>query len=144
MKWLLLVLMLICYTVNAQDIPKGANAIIVKGVTFKEVVNRLLDSNYTIAKIDSNFLTVETAPTAVHVGTMIIRARIKDSIAIITGIYRMGEKTDNRQGTIAWLMAGNDYPIANAGLIMKKKNSPFAIMSRFALSFSKPVEYKTL
>ena len=58
------------------------------GVTFKEVVNQLLDSGYLINKIDNDFSTVETEPyhpkyRSGLVHRMIIRVRVKASTARI-------------------------------------------------------------
>jgi hypothetical protein len=45
-----------------QSIPTKANTIVVKGVTFKEVCNALLDANYSIDKKDSELQAVRTEP----------------------------------------------------------------------------------
>ena len=37
----------------AQEIPKNANVILVKGVSFKDVCNRLLDSGYSMQTKDN-------------------------------------------------------------------------------------------
>jgi hypothetical protein len=142
MKYLLSMLLLACSTLHAQQ---NSNAIEVAGVSFREVVSRLLDSNYTIAKIDSNFQTVETAPKYWKgTYTMILKARVKDSAAIITGTFRYGNKEDYQQGSLSWIAAGTDNPIANIRQWQHKSNNPFAIMDRMARSFGKPVAYKSL
>lgn len=148
MKYLLGLLLLICTAVHAQ-IPKNANAIEVKGVSFKEVVNRLLDSNFSIAKIDSNFQTVETAPRYVYKNSyplkLIIKARVKDSIATIQGVYGNDNKDDFKDGSFSRMMAGVDNAIGNYPIWQhKKKPTPFTVMNNLALSFNKPVAYKQL
>lgn len=145
MKYLLSLLLLISVA-YAQDIPKNANTIIVKGVTFKDVVNRLLDSNYSIAKIDSNFQTVETAPHEVYKNStpfmMIIKVRVKDSTAIFQGLYGNNNKEDFKEGTFSRYMAGVDNVIANYSLWKNRKRNPFKTLNNFALSFGKQIEYK--
>jgi hypothetical protein len=144
MKRLLFALAFVsCSVAYSQSIPKDANTIIVRGVTFKEVVNRLLDSNYTIDKIDSNYQTIQTAYrlTGKGVVKMSLRIRAKDSTAFIAGTFRYGEKSDYMEGSIGWLAAGGDNPIANIKQWQHKPNNPFAIMNGLALSFNKPVEY---
>jgi hypothetical protein len=144
MKYLLGLLLIISTTIKAQ-IPKNANAIEVQGVTFREVVSRLLDSNYTIAKIDSNYQTAETAPKYWNNPyTMVVKVRVKDSTATITGTFRYGNKEDYQQGSISWIAAGSDNTIANIKQWEHKRTNPFALMNRIALSFGKPVAYQTL
>ena len=72
---------------SQETIPKKANTIEVSGVTFKEVAMGLLDANYTLEKVDSNFQTIKTE---FKNGTnknkwmkLRILVRMKDSIAII-------------------------------------------------------------
>lgn len=75
----------------SQDIPKLANTIIVKGVSFDKVVNTLLDSGYKADKIDKDFQTVKTewralCPTCAP--EICINVRVKDSMATVTGQWR--------------------------------------------------------
>lgn len=143
MKMLLLSLAVCCSAVLYAQIPKDANTIIVKGVTFKEAVNRLLDSNYSISKIDSNFQTASTEYKQYSKGRekVSIHVRVKDSAAFITGTFRYGEKSDYPEGSIGWIAAGGDNPIANIKQWQHKQISPFSVMNNYALSFGMPVEY---
>jgi hypothetical protein len=143
MKMLLLSLAACFSTVLYAQIPKDANMIIVKGVTFKEAINRLLDSNYSISKIDSNYQTTSTEYKQYSKGRekVSIHVRIKDSTAYITGTFRYGEKSDYMEGSLGWLAAGGDNPIANIKQWQKKQISPFTVLNNYALSFGKPVEY---
>lgn len=44
----------------AQDILKKTNVILIHGVSLLEVGNRLLDSGFTLKKVDTAFHTIET------------------------------------------------------------------------------------
>ena len=72
----------------AQEIPKNVNVILVKGVSFKDVCNRLLDSGYSMQTKDNYLQTVRTEPkqypkywNAIYV----VNVRVKDSVAFISG-----------------------------------------------------------
>lgn len=115
--------------------PKETNTIKVDGVTFREVVNKLLDSNYLIEKIDSNFQTIETVPfdrsefsKKYEGGFVIIKMklflRVKDSTLIIKG----GKTVDDPLRTsVRRLEEEYQFMLEN--------------MDRFGKSFNKPVEY---
>lgn len=150
MNKILLILSCAFLTLSAssQDIPIKANIILVHGVSFKEVVNTLLDRGYSISKIDSNFNTVETEPKDIPnqgmVQQMILKVRVKDSITTITGLFGFPANTNNqyRAGSLGAMIAGVDMPIANFKMWGKrKKPTAWTVMNNFALSFNKPVEY---
>ena len=93
MKKIFFLLLLPCLTI-AQN--KNDNTIIAKGVTFKQVVNILLDADYRIDKIDSNYYTVRTeynkllcANCMKFDAQVMFDIRIKDSAAIIKGQVRI-------------------------------------------------------
>ena len=118
MRIILLLTLIVLFTGSAfcQEPPKDASKIEVAGVTFREVVNNLLDQNYYIDKIDSNYQTVKTEA---H-NSLIIYARVKDSTAILTCWY------EDKQ-------VRNDKSLESAF---------FKLLNIFALSFKKPIEYK--
>lgn len=67
---------------------KGDNTILVKGVTFEQVVNKLLDQGYRIDKIDKDYKTVKTEysePRSGYTYKECLDIRVKDSVATITG-----------------------------------------------------------
>lgn len=140
---LIVLLIFPCY-LNAQEAPLNAIEIEIKGITFKELVNRLLDSNYSMNKIDSNFQYVETAPIkrAGATGSFTMKVRVKDSSAFLNGTIRFGDKTDFRANSIGWHLAGSDYPLINSKAWKRKKYNPFKVMNNYALSFGKPISYK--
>lgn len=87
MKTLLLFCLLII-TSAAQAQNKGDNTILVKGVTFDQVVNTLLDQGFKIDKIDKDFKTVRTEfkePNPKYSYKVSYDIRVKDDVAIITG-----------------------------------------------------------
>src|SRR5258705_10910595 len=83
------ILVLLILPVFAFSQPKKTNTIVVRGVTFRQAVEKGLYAGYTIEKIYSNFQTVRTDWKGGKKNTewMKIRIgiRIKDSSAIITG-----------------------------------------------------------
>ena len=86
MKKLFLILSL-AIAANGMAQVKGDNTILVSGVTFKQVVNALLDEGFKIEKIDSNYNTVRTEWKE-HVKysfNYYFDIRVKDSTASITG-----------------------------------------------------------
>jgi hypothetical protein len=103
----------VCFsTVLYAQIPKDANTIIVKGVTFKEAVNRLLE----IGLNGEVLLTLYT--------------RIKDSNAYIKGDF-----------TIALTKDFGVMQVRNAGTNISPLKHAFNSMNNAAISFNKPVEY---
>jgi hypothetical protein len=135
--------------VNAQEIPINTSVILVHSITFKDAVNRLLDSGYSLKKIDSNFNIVETEPKDIDNGgfiqQMILKVRVQDSIATITGLFGFPDNTNGqfKPGSIGAIISGVDTPIQNfKAWRHRKRITPFGHMNNFALSFNKPVEYK--
>lgn len=100
----------------SSQIPKGARQVLVKGVTFREVADSLLDNGYQFDKIDSNFLTIKTQAR----NGFVMFARVKDSVCVLTGEY-------------------NENPLSNDGGI---DGQFFKAVNLFAASFKKPIEYK--
>jgi hypothetical protein len=91
MKGTLLFTLVIISTFSmAQLAPKKANTILVKGVSFLQACNVLLDQGYRIAKKDVDLQTVETEPREYdksYNAAFVLHIRVKDSVAIITGNY---------------------------------------------------------
>jgi hypothetical protein len=123
--------------VQAQDIPKKANTIIVHGVTLSEVVNQLLDAGYFIDKADTvfNLITTKERACKKNKGTFVTyMIRIKDSSAIFKG-----NCSDHIGFTLDMVQfAAQDYEIVYKGGLFK---IAFNDMNNLALSFNKPVEY---
>lgn len=135
MKTILTLILIYPLSLQAQDtIPVKASVILVKGVSFKEVVNQLLDRGYSMSKIDSNFNTLETDPYEPKYKTglvhrMIVRARVKDSTAQFTATYGLGYNAQAAD------------PVANFKMWRNSNKTPWYELNSFALSFNKPVEY---
>jgi len=73
-----------------QSIPNKANLIKVKGVTFSQVCNTLLDSGYVIEKKDDQLQTVTTEMreyTKSFNAAYRLIIRVKDSVAIIYSTF---------------------------------------------------------
>lgn len=108
---------------------KGDNAVLVKGVSFMQVCNSLLDAGYLIDKKDNDLQTVETKfKDGTGKGQLFkykLLVRVKDSTAIITGHH------------IHALINAMEYTKNT-----RDSKYPFEDMQTFALSFGKPVEYK--
>jgi hypothetical protein len=148
--YLILISLLLFINSKAQA-PINANVILVHNIIFKDAVNRLLDSGFTIKKIDSNYNTIETDPKAWNRSgwgqQMLLKIRIKDSIAEITGLMGFEENNNNKYspGSLGAILSGVNTPISNVKAFQKrKKPTPFTIMNNIALSFNKPVEYEII
>lgn len=140
MKLLLILFALLPFIINAQNIPKDANVIIVKKVGFLEVCNALLDSGYTISKKDNELQTVSTESKLypkLYNATYKINIRVKDSTAYISG-------------TVTAPPGGGLYvnePLFNhtnrKGVTFPKSmfGYPFLLLNNFAQSFKKEISY---
>lgn len=138
MRIILLFLFLSGYSFG--QIPKDANTILVKGVSFSEVCNALLDSGYVIDKKDNDLQTARTESKQYPKywnARYVLNIRVKDSIAYISGTFTGAD------GALF-----KDDPISNhsnrKGETLPKSiyGYPFLLMKNFALSFNKPVEYR--
>jgi hypothetical protein len=79
----------LCFIItNCVAQNKGDNTILVKGVTFDQVVNALLDKGYKIDKLDKDFKTVKTEYCECrpkYSYQILLNVRVKDSVAAISG-----------------------------------------------------------
>src|SRR6478735_5573081 len=88
MKTILIAFIFFSFTASAQDIPKKANTIIAKGISFNEVINQLLDKGYFVDKADTAFNLITTKETTCKLNKGVFvtyMIRIKDSSVIIKG-----------------------------------------------------------
>ncbi|HEY0750045.1 MAG TPA: hypothetical protein VGD26_02750, partial [Chitinophagaceae bacterium] len=58
--WKIFFLLIPIFGLSQEKIPKNANAIEVKGVSFRQVADGLLDAGYTLERTDSSFQTIKT------------------------------------------------------------------------------------
>lgn len=137
-------LLLPIFAISQEKIPKKTNTIEVKGISFNEAANGLLDAGYIFEKIDSNFNTIKTEFKE-GMGKnkwmkLRILVRIKDSTAIVTGEWY-------NTMFIGGKILGVDQTIENSTFkIENTSGNPkncFAEMNVFALSFRKSVQYFT-
>lgn len=88
------------FFLRAQEIPKKATAIVVKGVSFDQVLNGLVDQNYFIDKKDDALKTVVTIARHIDQSSteifkdntkrlikVIFYIRVRDSVANISGQF---------------------------------------------------------
>lgn len=125
-------------TTNAltQEIPKGANQIIVKGVSYDDLLNRLLDNGFAIQRKDAELKTVRTEfkkLTAKGSVSYFLDARVKDSVAVITGEW------------VNRLFAGTIYD-SNVTTVIANTKAPvprdcFKAMNEFAMSLKGTNQY---
>ena len=132
------------------QIPKNANTIVVKGVSFIEVCNKLLDSGYTLESKDAELQAARTEPKVYPRywnAAYKILVRVKDSTAYFKGTFtspyvhlltKAANKTDplfnNDPAYNHVNKKGMTYPKSIIGY-------PFLLINKFVLSFNKPVEY---
>lgn len=142
MKVLLLITCLACLRSQAQDIPKRANLIKVKPVSFRSVANTLLDAGYTFKAIDSNYNTITTNPKhySRKVGGIVqFNIRVKDSTATITGycgLYESDFSTNPGRG-----LAEGKSEIENRGMKGSLMKESFEVMDRVAHSLGGRISY---
>jgi hypothetical protein len=129
--------------ITQDTIPRKASVILVHGVAFKEVVNHLLDKNYLIDKIDSNYNTLQTQPANYDrtLNKIVFNLRVKDSVLYVTALCGMPKDNTFAPGSLGAQLQGIDLPVRNLGIWKGNKKSPWVAMNNFALSFNKPVEY---
>lgn len=133
---LLTVVLIFMYSaLFSQDINQGINTITVKGVTFKQVADRLVSSGYVIGRMDSKSKTIQTAYskyTKTGSANLSIRVKMRDSVAVITGRmcyninnidYGIPDSTNTKQISYT-------YGYFKAGFLQ---------LDKFAKSFNKPV-----
>lgn len=114
MKILLIAFLFLATAYYSQDIPLKSNEIRVLGVSFREVVNKLLDSNYILKSVDSNYYVVTTEPKFYKNKSeykIRLNIRIKDLIAIIKGWYGYENNGEFKPGSIGAIAAGVDNVI---------------------------------
>lgn len=96
---LLIPFLFLCSAAFCQDINQDINTITVKGVTFNQVLSRLLSSGYSIDHLDNNSKTIRTKFSKCSSKTaamnISLRVHVRDSVAIITG--RMCYNINNNQ-----------------------------------------------
>ncbi len=143
MSFFLLIILILCsFFVNGQK--KGDNTIIVKGVSFREVVVALLDKGFHIEKIDSSFFTIRTEPTRITTKNAVLISmdiRVKDSSAIIKAGAGLKESDFKNKRFNIFTEDYYSEVFYNNESSLKEKD-PFAAMNKFALSFGKPVGYQ--
>lgn len=136
---------------QVNTIPQKSNTILIKGVTFQEVCNKLLDSGYVIEKKDNDLQTIRTEfkeyPKSYNAAYK-ISVRVKDSIAFMTVNFTAPydqwlTKAANKIDPL-WNNERSYYQENKKGKVYSKNIyvQPFLWINLLALSFGKPVEYK--
>jgi hypothetical protein len=142
MKLLIFLACLLPYALKSQNILPDANTIIVKGVSFTQVCNALLDSGWAIEKKDNELQTVKTEfkpyPRLWN-GVFCITVRVKDSIAYIGGLFTIagGQLFKNEKAFNQTNRKGETH---------KKSASayPFLLINQWARVFNKELTYQKL
>lgn len=145
---ILFILMLLPIVAISQKVnpiaPKGANTIIVKGVSFNRVVGILLDSGYRFEKIDKDFQTVKTEYANVCpncVPQVSYDILVKDSVLTLSGVWR------SDGGILGEVLGGNkrgDYMYFNIQNIKGKVDQIlFKALLNLAESFGGIMEFET-
>lgn len=140
--WKIFFLLIPIFGLSQEKIPKNANAIEVKGVSFRQVADGLLDAGYTLERTDSSFQTIKTEfKTGIGKNKWMklrLMIRVKDTTATITGEWYntmfIGSKLLGVEQTIDNSTYKIEYTSGNP------KNC-FTEMNNFALSLHKPILY---
>lgn len=147
MKTLIFILFPVLCT---AQIPRNANTIIVKGVSFSEVCSQLLDKGYSIDKKDDQLQTVRTEPKKYPKywnAAYKINIRVKDSLAYISATFTAPYENPLTPAANKQEPLWNNDPVTNRTNNKGKPQSKslegyaFSLVNEFALSFNKPVEY---
>ncbi len=135
---LLLALMLFPAVAFGQTIPKKANVILVQSVTFKEVVDTLLDHGYFFQQVDTINHTIITQPRTFKNGNYFMQIYVKDSVVTITGKFNMNGEI-KLFGVTYDAKEYEDIRNAAKGSVY---GNAFLKLDQFALRFNKPVTYQ--
>jgi hypothetical protein len=141
MKILLIAMLLISMSCLGQA-PKRTNTIKVRPVSFRQVVNTLLDAGCTFKAIDSNYSTVTTEPrnySRKSGGLVQFNIRVVDSVATITGFCGVNE-SDFSDNPGKGLMDGKTE-IQNRGMKGSLLKEGFDAMDKLAKSLGGKVVY---
>lgn len=147
--FIIITIMLCSCFVSGQQ--KGDNLIIVKGVSFMQVCNALLDSGYSIEKKDDQLQTVKTEfkeyPSKFN-GAYFMEVRVKDSVAYIKGKFSapwsksiLAPNVDRRdpffnQEKVVYDCNKNGRPVINL------MSYPFSFINSLAKSLNGEIAYK--
>lgn len=147
MKKVLLFLFFVPLLSFSQDIPKFSNAIIAKGVSFKQIKSSLLDSAFFIDLQNEEDGTIITKPKGVcncknkDFNQLIIYVRVKDSIATFTGKWNVNYNYNQSRGGFL----SNDKNDFQRLEYWKSSSSVphhiFLILDHFARSLSSDISY---
>lgn len=142
MKMLLIVALLLNIACVGQQAPKGTNTIKVKGVSFRQVANALLDAGYSFKSIDSNYNILTTEPKSYSRkadGMVQLNIRVKDSVVMITGYCGLYE-SDLSNNPGRGIVEGKTV-IANRGMKGSLLKDSFGVMDNFAKSLKGVIVY---
>jgi hypothetical protein len=138
-----------------SPIPPKAKAILVKNMSYMEVLNALFDKGYTIESKDAELQTAITTPIVYKKywnGAYKIQLRVKDSVARFTGIYQCPYETQ-----FASLLVGREIQAGKwdnntfiynrcdkkgRPLVKSVDGYPFQLMNDFVVGLGKEVAYK--
>ena len=125
---------------HAQIIPCSTTTITVKGATFSQICNSLLDSGYVIDKKDSDLRTVSTQPRAYPSrfnATYVIGVRVKDSVAYFKTTFNApSDGSIVRNEPVIYKCKKNGKPIDNIFTY------PFRIVDSFVKGLGLAIDYK--
>jgi hypothetical protein len=139
----LFTLIIISSITHSQNIPKGTNKITVKNISFKQIVKGLRDNGYTIKKLDTNLKIVRTGFLVCHsrsgLLSLSISVRLKDSIAIITGLWY--SYTGLSDGLLTTNHAPRPGDIFQVRYSLGDYKETFLQMNKFAQSLKEQIIY---
>jgi len=122
----------------SQDINQDINTITVKGVTFRQVLSRLLSSGYVISTVDTKSEKVSTKfsklPPKNDLLNLSLSVRVKDSVAVIKG--RLCYNLANNRGNIP-----DSSHFTQVKYTFGPYKAAFMQMDKFARSFNVEIIY---
>lgn len=133
----LLILLLFAPIISFSQVPDGTNCLQIKGVTFEQAVQKLLDNGYALDKLDKDFKTAKSEWKKLCndcVQDMNIYLRYKDGSVFITGTFRSNDTSNPKVPS-----CGVGFPIeANSPKAIPKA---FMMMEAYAKSLSSQISY---
>lgn len=123
----------VLFFVSAPGIaqPKNSNLILVKGVTFNQVLNILLDKGYFIDKKENDIQTAKTEPKQMGNGVWnyFVQIRVRDSTAFIYGQVKFNGRNEEYS------------PIVNKGIKGGPQREGFRRLNEIALALKGEISY---
>jgi hypothetical protein len=144
------IFLLLPFYLKAQEPPKGSNAIIAKGVSFKQIKDSLLDQGFFIDQQNEEDGTIITKPKGVcecknvDYNQLIISIRVKDSVAKFSGTWNLNFNYHSTGGSLFSNDRTEFHRLEYAKSSLNVQHKIFLRMDAFVRKLTADVSYATL